>query len=231
MKEIKLVIAWIIKHKVISLFGLFSIVGIPLIINGVFKIPAKLEILRAGSEWNEGIVLGYYGSVISFIGTVLLGGLSLYQNELYRKENNKLNEKLDMEQKESRRPIIAFESHDGLQFKIKNITEGVAYNFGTGKAVLQLGDTKYLLFAGKGNKSSLAQNEEINISFKSASKLKEYEELAILNLTFQYNDIFRYNVLDEYSVVFRLNGDNCSCSTLFEKRTVESNEKTIVKIK
>ncbi|WP_313074746.1 hypothetical protein [Lacrimispora sp.] len=227
MKEIKFLGKWLLNHKVISLTGLFLVVGMPLIINGVFKKPATFEILRAGAEWNEGVILGYYGSVISFIGTVLLGGLSLYQNELYRKENNKLNEKLDMEQKESKRPILAFESHNGLQFKLKNITKEVAYNFGVGSATLQLGNTRYLLFAEQKDKSSLAQNEEKMISFKPATELKEYKDLVILNLTFQYNDIFRYNVLDEYAIAFNLNGDNYSCSTLFEKRTVRSNEKQL----
>ncbi|WP_349672964.1 hypothetical protein [Lacrimispora sp.] len=223
MEKIIPIFVWVIKRLfflALVLLAIFLIIGVPLIINGVFKIPAKYEILRAGSEWNEGVILGYYGSAISFIGTILLGGLSLYQNKLYRNESNKLNQRLEMEQKDSKRPILAFESHDGLNFKIKNITDGIAYNFGVGKAELQLDKKVYPLISDNENKSILTKNEERHIQLKSILKLEDFNGFAILKIYLQYTDIFGSKVLDKYSVAFSLHGDYNQCSTNFEGRRV-----------
>ena len=43
------------------------------------------------AEWSAGDALGYYGAVLSFLGTVILGALALYQNHIIKEEANKKN--------------------------------------------------------------------------------------------------------------------------------------------
>ena len=47
--------------------------GVPFVINILFKINATTDILVA--EWSAGDALGYYGAILSFLGTVVLGAL------------------------------------------------------------------------------------------------------------------------------------------------------------
>ena len=41
------------------------------------------------AEWDAGDALGYYGAILSFIGTVVLGALALYQNRIIKTEADK----------------------------------------------------------------------------------------------------------------------------------------------
>ena len=41
------------------------------------------------AEWDAGDALGYYGAILSFIGTVVLGALALYQNRIIKTEAEK----------------------------------------------------------------------------------------------------------------------------------------------
>ena len=84
-------IDWINKHKV--MFALICeailllLIGVPFIINILFKINAAADIFVA--EWSAGDALGYYGAILSFIGTVVLGALALYQNHIIKTEADK----------------------------------------------------------------------------------------------------------------------------------------------
>ena len=52
----------------------------------LFKLPASKEIFVA--EWNASDALSFYGSILGFAGTVVLGAVSIFQN---RKLHNELN--------------------------------------------------------------------------------------------------------------------------------------------
>ena len=84
-------IDWFKKHRV--LFALICVVillllmGVPFVINILFKINATTDILVA--EWSAGDALGYYGAILSFLGTVVLGALALYQNHIIKTEADK----------------------------------------------------------------------------------------------------------------------------------------------
>ena len=41
------------------------------------------------AEWSAGELLQYYGGVLAFAGTVILGALSLHQNEIIKQESDK----------------------------------------------------------------------------------------------------------------------------------------------
>lgn len=81
---------WIRKHKLFVMIILFCIlVGGPLVIHCLFKIqlPEKYSFFIA--EWSAGELLQYYGGGLAFLGTVVLGALSLHQNEIIRQESDK----------------------------------------------------------------------------------------------------------------------------------------------
>lgn len=68
---------------IISIFlSLVAIIAVPIIINELYmKNDGYLTL------WGAEEVLSYYGNVLAFIGTVLLGALSLYQNNIFKKSN------------------------------------------------------------------------------------------------------------------------------------------------
>lgn len=119
---------WIEKHKGIVIAALlFFIAGVPLIIHILFKMNSGIPFLEA--EWTAGDALGYYGSILSFIGTVVLGALALYQNRLIKDESDKRATLL--EHKEHERYMPKFETNSRgcmgscakLHFSIKNISD------------------------------------------------------------------------------------------------------------
>ena len=81
---------WIkLKKRIIIIFLLIILLILfPIFIHIVFKIPAINEFWVA--EWSIGDFLGFYGAVLSFIGTVTLGVLALYQNNLFKKQNERI---------------------------------------------------------------------------------------------------------------------------------------------
>lgn len=67
---------------------LFLIFFVPLLINILFKFDFNIWWLE--SEWSAGDSLNFFGSILSFIGTIVLGAISIWQTS---KANN-LSEKL-----------------------------------------------------------------------------------------------------------------------------------------
>ena len=76
------------KHKglciiIICIAAFVVVIGVPFGINLLFKIQSNINIFEA--EWTAGDALGYYGALLSFIGTVVLGALALYQNHIIKR--------------------------------------------------------------------------------------------------------------------------------------------------
>ena len=126
---------WIKKHKVLfiltGLFILILLVGIPLLINILFKFNLNIGLFQA--EWSAGDALGYYGAVLSFLGTVILGALALYQNHTIKLASD--NKSARLEEKERLENMPKFYLHLGsasgfcgkLGLIIKNISNNIAY--------------------------------------------------------------------------------------------------------
>lgn len=120
---------WIKTHKLLflllCLMMFIILIGIPFVINLLFKANININIFKA--EWSAGDVLSYYGAVLSFIGTVILGALALYQNHIIREESK---------QKEHIENMPKFHLMFGgshgfcckLGIKVKNISPNIAYN-------------------------------------------------------------------------------------------------------
>lgn len=122
---------WMKKHKKLIALIIFMIIfGVPFIIHILFKLHPNNDFFVA--EWSAGELLSYYGSILAFWGTVILGALSLYQNHLIKQESDKRTELLEQREHESNMPRFRLR-HVGsqgniqkMQLEIENISENIA---------------------------------------------------------------------------------------------------------
>ena len=85
------VINWIMKHKKTTIVLLILVIFAPMIvIHLLYKI--HLNCYWIESEWESGEMLGYYGSVLSFVGTIVLGYIAILQAEKANRMNDELLE-------------------------------------------------------------------------------------------------------------------------------------------
>ena len=72
---------WIKRHKVfVIICFVIIVIGVPFAIHCLFKIHPTEDYDFFVAEWSAGELLQYYGGVLAFSGTVILGALSLHQN-------------------------------------------------------------------------------------------------------------------------------------------------------
>lgn len=83
------IIKWIQENRKRAVAIIVAVIFVPiLLIQGLFLIPAPFCLLDA--EWEAGDALGYFGDVLSFLGTVILGYVAILQTE----KANTISEKL-----------------------------------------------------------------------------------------------------------------------------------------
>lgn len=122
---------WLKKHKIlVCILSFIIILGVPLAIHILFKINSGISFFEA--EWTAGEALGYYGSILSFIGTVVLGILALYQNRIIKEESDKRERLLEQREYEKNIPKFSVTPQGAsgncahFNFAISNISENVA---------------------------------------------------------------------------------------------------------
>jgi len=132
---------FIIEHRkalcVIAFLLLIIIVGIPLLINWLYKQPALIPFFVA--EWGAADALSYYGSVLTFLGTAALSTLALWQNHQIKVGNDKHSAFLA--QLEKARNAIHFKiqvvsllaNASKIKIIVSNLTENIAYNISISK--------------------------------------------------------------------------------------------------
>ena len=77
---------FMMKHKVcVFITGILIVLLIPIVINESYKIGKGYITI-----WGASDVLSFYGSFISFIGTVILGLVAVWQNNKAHKLNVQL---------------------------------------------------------------------------------------------------------------------------------------------
>lgn len=117
-------IGWIVIGVLILLFG------VPLAIHILFKLHAPIPFFEA--EWTAGDALGYYGAILSFVGTSVLGILALYQNHIIKEESDKHTKMLEQRELDMHKPAFSAESVYSnencakLTMKITNISQNLA---------------------------------------------------------------------------------------------------------
>ncbi len=87
---------------VIVIIGM--IVGVPILIQVCFDVPAPFKWLEA--KWKPEDLLGYYGDVLGFIGTVVLSSLALWQNHVIKIESDKREKLLEQMEYSKHLPIL-----------------------------------------------------------------------------------------------------------------------------
>ena len=127
---------WIKNHKILFVIICFvivaALVGVPLIINLLFKYDFHISIFQA--EWTAGDALEYYGAVLSFLGTVVLGILALYQTYIIKSEADAKAAILEEQERKGNMPhfyirfLLASGFCGNLKFSINNISNNIAYN-------------------------------------------------------------------------------------------------------
>lgn len=149
---------WMKKHKKLIAFIIFMvIIGVPLIIHILFKLHPDIDFFVA--EWTAGELLSYYGSILAFLGTVILGALSLYQNQIIKQESDKRNELLEQRERESNMPrfrinhVLSHGNCSGMKFNIENISTNIANN-------ILIGPVKII---NKNKETIWSQNSIVNI--------------------------------------------------------------------
>lgn len=77
--------------------------------------------------------LGYYGAILSFLGTVVLGALALYQNHIIKTEADKKAALAEEQERAENMPrfFLRFQCASGfcgsLKFAVMNVSNNIAY--------------------------------------------------------------------------------------------------------
>lgn len=87
-------VEWMKKHKLISigilvLLFVFFIILMPLILNTMYYSDAPCNFFTVGYDISS--ILNYYGAILTFIGTVSLGAITVYQNYISQKKTDEIN--------------------------------------------------------------------------------------------------------------------------------------------
>lgn len=83
--------------KVLVVIALLSVIGIPVLINELYKGQTFYI-----TEWGASEILMYFGSILSFIGTIVLGFVAYMQN----KKITDINERSLLNDEENNYPYI-----------------------------------------------------------------------------------------------------------------------------
>ena len=105
------IILWIRDHILISIIIAIGVFSVPLIIvNILFKCNPKVTFLIA--EWNAGDLLSYIAGFEAFLGTSILGMVTIWQSN----QANKINDKLLILNKNAERlsviPFLTFNKYN-----------------------------------------------------------------------------------------------------------------------
>ena len=178
---------WIKKHKalfiIICVLILIALIGIPFAINLLFKIGTKISIFQA--EWSAGDALGYYGAVLSFLGTAILGALALYQNHIIKEESDKKAALLEEKEHIENMPKfhLSFGGCSGfggaLSFVVKNISNNISYDIKIYDLRIQENGKTLWESSKEFTSSSLDSKRELKIHLDSP-QFKDAKELQMV---------------------------------------------------
>lgn len=85
------------------------------------------------AEWTAGEFLAYYGNVLSFLGTIVLSSLALWQNKKIKDESDRHTRYLEKLEIDKNTPqfiaekVFSGSRNSNLEISINNISDNVAY--------------------------------------------------------------------------------------------------------
>lgn len=85
---------WVKKHRFVFgiltiLLFVFFIIIIPLILNKIYYAKSICNFFIVG--YSVDYILGYYGNVLTFVGTISLGIITVYQNHISQQKTEEIN--------------------------------------------------------------------------------------------------------------------------------------------
>lgn len=210
-------INWMKEHKVISflivsLLLVFILIVMPLVINAVYYMEAPCSFLKVGYDISS--ILNFYGAVLTFIGTVSLGIITVFQNYLSQKKSDEVNRlTLELQKKsmvlaeqkyekekqfEKNKNIPKFEIHNvssngnymNLQVTMKNVSNNIVSSIKPISFTV-IDDKNSILISSdniKIDKFSLMQGDEAHIRFNNAM-LKEQNVVNGQQTSVSYKNI------------------------------------------
>ena len=130
------IMKWMKAHKIITALIVAALFVLPLVIvNLLFKWHSGCNFFVA--EWDAGDVLGYIAGFETFIGTVFLGALSLWQSNQIAEQSQKYNVLLkEMDQRKNMpRLRVSLGGRNGslmnMSLIVENASENIAANICT----------------------------------------------------------------------------------------------------
>jgi hypothetical protein len=193
---------WIKKHKalfiIICVIIFIALIGVPFAINLLFKADTNITVFQA--EWSAGDVLGYYGAVLSFLGTVILGTLALYQNHLIKEEADKKAALLEKKEHMENMPKfhLRLSGSSGfcgkLSLIIKNISNNISYDIKIYDIRIQECGKTLWESSKEFTISSLDSKGELNVCLDSPqfNDKKELRIIASMSCKDKYSDSHEY---------------------------------------
>lgn len=121
----------------IALLLLIIIIGIPIMINFLYKQSAPTTFFV--TEWEAADALSYYGAVLTFLGTITLSALALWQNHQIKVGNDKHFALLEQMEKAKDalhfkiQVIALLDNASKAKIELSNLTENIAYSISISK--------------------------------------------------------------------------------------------------
>jgi len=109
---------YIISCIAISLGLIFVI---PFVVNWLFSLSAPCELFEA--KWLEADALSYGGAVLSFIGTVVLGAITVYQTREAHKQTEKANNQTEKANQLAQDALIQTEKANVLAAQMQKLEQ------------------------------------------------------------------------------------------------------------
>lgn len=167
---------------------LFSVVGIPLLINWAFTVPALCDFFAV--NWEAKDALAYYGSALGFIGTVIFSGLALWQNHVIKVESDKHTDLLEQMEKKKNMPIlyVGGGGYSGpcqnLSFNIYNLSDNIALDVVVSRVSILNKDGSEFWINEREHKYPHLQKESFSISLKNPA-LTDVGQMLSFQISFQ----------------------------------------------
>lgn len=110
MLNIESFIAWVKKHKMMTILVIIGLLLVPLIVvHLLFKWDTGYDFISA--EWSAGDLIVYIAGFEAFAGTVILGIIAVWQTDKANKTNDSLLKLTEENERKSVLPFLSFNSY------------------------------------------------------------------------------------------------------------------------
>lgn len=209
-----------IKSALLTVLGMtVLIIVVPILINASFEaknLPWFMQV-----KWEAEDVLGYYGSVLEFLGTAVLSFLALWQNQKIKEESDKRQNLLENMEYEKNLPLLKCYNllcngkYANLKVKIHNFSDNVATELSVSDLKIEDVDGNNVCQSTNIEiaKTELEGNDETVVSFTNGAvvgkNLKivfelryrdKFKKLHKCSVSYMINDAEKFSTKDAYRI-------------------------------